>query len=156
MSFHKGKYRGWGNMWYRNLKQCAQKEYENYKYSFYDCFPQVCLVFNPISAICQIYPRDGEQAGPGPRAAAHRRPPPVFKAPVSVSGPSGGPSESPARLGARCSFSLVSIIIITQCQYLQFCVNVTETVSRYTVELATKFRVSWRGLLLGLSHLRIN
>ena len=119
-------------MWYRNLKQCAQKEYENYKYSFYDCFPQVCLVFNPISAICQIYPRDGEQAGPGPRAAAHRRPPPVFKAPVSVSGPSGGPSESPARLGARCSFSLVSIIIITQCQYLQFCVNVTETVTLYS------------------------
>ena len=109
--------------------------------------------------ICQIYPRDGEQAGPGPRAAAHRRPPPVFKAPVSVSGPSGGPSESPARLGARCSFSLVSIIIITQCQYLQFCVNVTETVSRYTVEMATKFRGSfhniWRGPKLGLSPLTL-
>ena len=131
---------------------------ESYICSFHYCFPQVCLVFNPISAIYlpNISPR--RRAG---RARPEGRSTPPPTASVQGSRVCVWAKRRAKRISckARCSFSLVSIIIITQCQYLQFCVNVTETVSRYTVEMATKFRGSfhniWRGPILGLSPLTL-
>ena len=49
MTFHEYINMGGNNI--ENIEKYAQKEYKSYICSFHYCFPQVCLVFNPISAI---------------------------------------------------------------------------------------------------------
>ena len=78
MSFHKGINTGGGGICNTGtyLKQCAQKEYENYKFRLYDCFPQVCLVLTPFLLFAKYIPvtesRQGQARGPQ-HTAAHRQ-----------------------------------------------------------------------------------